>query len=67
MFKNLAERPVHLVLEEFTPVGHLAKQVVKAGDYQHPDHGAEEHPAGSGGTDGSVADRTGTSREHQRE
>src|SRR5262245_10129505 len=65
VFDNLTERFIHLVLEEFAPVGNPAEQVIKAGNYQDSYQGAHEHPAGCGGANGAVADRPGAGGKDQ--
>src|SRR5208282_3830726 len=66
VFKNLTERFIRLVLDEFALVGHHTEQVIKAGNYQDPNQGAHEHPAGCGGANGAVSDRPGAGGIDQR-
>ena len=62
----LAKRFIRLVLEEFALVGNHTEQVIKAGNDQDPDQGAQEHPADCGGADGAVSDRPGAGGNDQR-
>src|SRR5271157_4090952 len=66
VLKNLTERSLRFVFEEFAPVGNPAEQVIKAGNDQDPNQGAQEHPAGSGGANGAVSDRPGAGGKDQR-
>src|SRR5512135_3524735 len=66
VLKNLTERFIRHVSEEFAPVGHPAEQVVEAGNHQDPDHGAHEHPADSRTANGAVSDRPGAGGKDQR-
>src|SRR5271157_6239837 len=66
VLKNLTERFIRLVFEEFAPVGNPAEQVIKAGNDQDPNQGADEHPAGCGGANCAVSDRPGAGGKDQR-
>lgn len=41
MFEKLAERLAGFVLQEFAAVGDPAEQVIKAGNHEDADHGAQ--------------------------
>ena len=58
VFDGLAQRFVNLVLDEVAAlVGNHTENVVKAGDDQDTDHGAQQHPANCGTSNCAVADR----------
>src|SRR5262249_8099283 len=67
VLKNLTERSMGIVFEEFAPAVNLAEQVIKAGNDQDSDDGADEHAAGSRGANGSVPDRPGAGGQDQRQ
>src|SRR5579872_2565542 len=66
VFESLTEGFVHLVPEEFAPVGNPAEQVIKTGNDQNPDYSAHEHSADTGGADGPVTDGPGAGGKDQR-
>jgi hypothetical protein len=41
VFENLTKRFINFILKEFLAVGHLAENVIQAGDHEDPDHGAQ--------------------------